>query len=367
MMVVSVVVDIKVHQVDQTYDYLVPTLFEDVIEVGMRVIVPFGNRNVMAYVLDIKSQSTFDKLKPIKRIVDLLPSLTPELIRLAQTLSYQNISPLVSNLQAMLPSALKSNYTKRLYCEDLSALPETIKQFFKNQQVIKLSQVDETLQSTVKRLVKSGALRIETKITQKNTKQFIDYLILITDDIPVRGSKQQAVIDYLKTHGRSLKKEVMDDTKAAYSTIKSLQDKNIIQIEAIEFYRDIETITKPLDKDITLHSAQQTAYQAITDKRHQYDVFLLHGVTGSGKTEIYLNVIEDVVNDGLDAILLVPEISLTPMMISRFRGRFKENVAVLHSHLSIGEKYDEWRKIRRHEVQVVVGARSAIFAPFENL
>src|SRR5699024_668000 len=98
-----------------------------------------------------------------------------------------------------------------------------------------------------------------------------------------------------------------------------------------------------------------------------HDVFLLHGVTGSGKTEIYLQAIQDVIDKGEEAIVLVPEISLTPQMVRRFKGRFGSNVAVLHSALSHGEKYDEWRRVHLKEVQVVVGARSAVFAPFENL
>lgn len=98
-----------------------------------------------------------------------------------------------------------------------------------------------------------------------------------------------------------------------------------------------------------------------------HEVFLLHGVTGSGKTEVYLQSIEKVMKNGKEAIVLVPEISLTPQMVERFKGRFGNKVAVLHSGLSLGEKYDEWRKIQRKEVQVVVGARSAIFAPFENI
>src|SRR5699024_10588422 len=113
---------------------------------------------------------------------------------------------------------------------------------------------------------------------------------------------------------------------------------------------------------------QKEAIQPIKEKldHHQHDVFLLHGVTGSGKTEIYLQAIEQVLLKGKEAIVLVPEISLTPQMVTRFKGRFGSQVAVLHSALSAGENYDEWRRIHRKEVKVVVGARSAIFAPFEN-
>ncbi|MEC9484579.1 MAG: primosomal protein N' [Candidatus Izemoplasma sp.] len=366
-MIASVLVDIKVHQVDQTYDYRIPLVYEELIDIGMRVIVPFGRRKVMGYVLDIKAHSEYDRLKNITRLIDLSPTLTPELIRLAKDMSYRNISPLVSNLQAMLPSALKSSYTKYVTIDNKALVPSHIKSIFRQKKRIKLSEIDNTHHKDIKRLEKDGALSVVTEITQKYQKRYQDYIVLMDSSISVRGKKQQAVIDYLKNHKKVLKKTLVDVTDAPYSTLTSLQSKGIIDTLEEETYRTVDMLTKPLDKDITLNTKQEAAYHQIKEAINQYDVFLLHGVTGSGKTEIYLNLIEEVVNKGQEAIVLVPEISLTPMMMSRFRGRFKDDVAVLHSHLSIGEKYDEWRKIKRQEVHVVVGARSAVFAPFTNL
>ncbi len=366
-MIAAILVDIKVHQVDQTYDYKIPEMYDDIIEIGMRVIVPFGRRKIMGYVLDIKAHSDYENLKHITRIIDLTPTLTPELIRLAKELSYRNISPLVSNLQAMLPSALKSNYTKYVTVKNPEHLPSDIKALFDHKTKVKLTQIDQNHHPQIKRLVRDDVLDISTEITQKYNKKYDDYIVLLDAETEVRGSKQQAVITYLKTHPKSLKKKVIEETNAPYSTISSLEKKGIIKTVSEEAYREIDTLTAPLDKDIVLNEKQQVAFDTINDAHHHYDVYLLHGVTGSGKTEIYLNLIESVIARGEQAIVLVPEISLTPMMMSRFRGRFKDDVAVLHSHLSIGEKYDEWRKIKREEVHVVVGARSAIFAPFTNL
>ena len=172
---------------------------------------------------------------------------------------------------------------------------------------------------------------------------------------------------YLKKQDDVYKRDLVNDLKVAQSTLKSLIEKKAIIEYSIETYRTIDSIYGATKKDIILNPEQVRVYEEINKDMDRYQVFLLHGVTGSGKTEIYLNIIEDVLAKGKEAIMLVPEISLTPMMVSRFRGRFGDKVAMLHSALSIGEKYDEWRKIRRKEVSVVVGARSAIFAPFTNL
>lgn len=366
-MIAKVCVDVKAHEVDQTYDYLIPKKYDNTIEVGMRVIVPFGRRTIMGYVLDIIDHSEYDRLRSIVKPLDVIPVLTSEMIELARELSKQNISPLVSMLQAMLPSALKSKYNKYLVCDDISLLPEELVDFFQEEKTVKFDERFNDYHKKIKQLIKDNVLFVETKVTQKNRRQMVDHVSLINDTISVRGIKQIAVVNYLKEHGTSLKKNVLETTNTTHSTLNSLIKKGVIELKSVEVYREIETMYNPLDKDIVFNHEQLDVYNEISQALDVYTPYLIHGVTGSGKTEIYLNLIEDVVNKGLDAILLVPEISLTPMMISRFRGRFSSNVAVLHSHLSIGEKYDEWRKIRRKEVQVVVGARSAVFAPFENL
>src|SRR5699024_11699362 len=155
-----------------------------------------------------------------------------------------------------------------------------------------------------------------------------------------------------------------------YSTVKALIDKDLLESYQVEVYRNpYENVsfekTYPLDLTAEQKQAIEPIKQGIANKQH--NVFLVHGVIESGRTEIYLQAIKDVIENGREAIVLVPEISLTPQMVKRFKGRFGSNVAVLYCALSGGEKYDEWRKVHRKEVQVVVGARSAIFAPFENI
>jgi primosomal protein N' (replication factor Y) len=366
-MIVSVLVDVAAKEVDKTFDYLVPSHLEDLIEIGQRVSVPFGPRFIMGFVLGIKDKTDFKKLRSILDVIDIVPSLTPDLIALGKTLSMSTTSPLISIYQAMLPRALKGKYTKLLKAKDTQKLPLDIALLFDKKGLCKWDDSIKPYHKRLKEYIKSNDIEVIPSISQTSKKKYIKKLRLLKEDAVVRGSKQKAVVNYLLNHGEAYKNKVLVDCLCSASTIKSLRDKEIVEEYDVEMYREIESLYGDVDKDIVLNKDQEHVYKSISNNLGQNTVFLLHGVTGSGKTEIYLNVIEDVLKQGKEAIMLVPEISLTPMMVSRFRGRFKDKVALLHSGLSIGEKYDEWRKIRRKEVQVCVGARSAIFAPFENI
>jgi len=367
-MIAEILVDVKAKEVDRTFDYNVPATLQDVIEIGQRVKVPFGPRFIMGYVVQLKETSDFKKLRNIHSVMDLIPSITPELIRLGKTLSITNTSPLVSIYQAMLPSALKSTYKRILRCKDTTQLPLEVAMLFNRYSETPYNDNVIPYLKVIKDNITSGNIEVIDRIKQVGKEQFKKYISLVDSSVPVRGIKQQAVIDYLINQEEDVEKsELLRTCEVSNPTLKSLLEKGIIEERHHEFYREIEHIYASNNKRVILNNEQQIVYDTISASMEQDEIFLLHGVTGSGKTEIYLNIIEDVLNEGKQAIMLVPEISLTPMMVSRFKGRFEDKVALLHSRLSIGEKYDEWRKIRRGEVQVVVGARSAIFAPFEHL
>ena len=366
-MIASILVDVKAKEVDKTFDYKVPTYLENVIEIGQRVKVPFGPRLIMGYVLNIKNTSEYNKLKEIKDILDITPSLTEELINLGHELSISNTSPLVSIYQVMLPSALKSKYKKKLKAKDTAKLSLPLALNFNK---FKETVFDDSLKAhfkEIKEQIKSNNLEVIYEVKQRNKERYLKKIRLINSTIPVKGSKQKQVIEYLLKKDNEYKRNIMYELDISNATIKSLIDKGIIEEYNIEVYREVESLYKAKDKEIILNEEQHIVYDELKSSLNNNEVFLLKGVTGSGKTEIYLNIIEDVIKSGKEAIMLVPEISLTPMMVSRFKGRFNDDVALLHSGLSIGEKFDEWRKIRRKEVKVCVGARSAIFAPFENL
>jgi len=366
-MVVSILVDVKAKEVDRTFDYLVPEKLIDIIEIGQRVKVPFGPRLIMGYVLDLKEKSEIKNLKNIVEILDIVPSLTKELVNLGKELSISNTSPLVSIYQAMLPSALKSRYKKKLNIKDSSLLSlDLALKFNRFSQVVFDEKLNEYLKE-IKENIKTGNIFITYEVKQRNKEQYLKKIKLLDSSVFVKGKKQLEVIEYLKIHKDVYKKDLVKDVNVSLQTLKSLIEKKAIKEYSIETYRKVESIYGSIPKTVVLNNEQEVVYNEILKNINEQIVILLHGITGSGKTEIYLNIIEEVLKQGKEAIMLVPEISLTPMMVSRFKGRFNENVALLHSGLSIGEKYDEWRKIRREEVKVVVGARSAIFAPFTNL
>jgi len=366
-MIAEILVDVKAKAVDRTFDYKVPTTLETVIEIGQRVKVPFGPRFIMGYVLKLKETSDFERLRNISSVMDLIPTLTEELIELGKELRITNTSPLVSIYQAMLPTALKSKYKKVLKCLDTTQIPlDLASKFNRNSEVVLTKDLDPYLKQ-IKEYINKKIMTLTYKVKQVNKEQYIKKIRLIDSTIPVRGIKQKAIIEFLEGQEFITKKELMATLNITDSSIKSLIQKGIIEEQSEETYREVNSIYGVNDKQVILNEEQVYCFNEIQKDLNKNEVFLLHGVTGSGKTEIYLNIIEEVVKAGKDAIMLVPEISLTPMMVSRFKGRFNDNVALLHSRLSVGEKYDEWRKIRRKEVQVVVGARSAIFAPFENL
>ena len=309
-MIAKDLVEINNINVDKTFDYIVPFEYIENIKIGMRVKVPFASRELEGFVLDLVN-STDDnyELKEIISIVDTEPILNNELLHLGQFMSKKYFSTLISCYQTMLPKALKA----------------------------------------------------QNKTTIN--KKMIKYVELCSNSFPKLKPNQEKIIEYLRINGKVKKEEV---NKISVSGVNTLIKNGIIIESLIEEYR---LVTKDINKEketFKLTAEQQEAKNKILSQT-QSSVFLLHGVTGSGKTVVYMEIVEEMLNRGKDSIFLVPEISLTPQMVYHFKSRFGDEVAVLHSRLSEGEKYDEYRKIVEGKVHIVVGARSAVFAPFKNL
>ena len=381
MSVAKVIVDVPAQQTNKPFDYKIPTRLQHVLKQGMRVIVPFGPRKVQGFVIDIVSESEFPKLREIIEPMDIQPILNKELLQLSDWLTEQTLCYKISAFQVMLPPALKAKYEKKIRIKDrqmLHALPPSLQHYFAKQDTINWEDVLKSGELPhFQKQVEDGILEVLYIVKERVKKKQIKIIAPSIDmlekkaELSKRNTKQIMVIDYFISNPKPIERQkILSLLGISSSVIKSLVDKGILYESMQEVYRDpyqdrIFEQTEPLQLTEEQSVAIRPILQTIEEKRH--DVFLLYGITGSGKTEVYMQSIQKVLEEGREGIVLVPEISLTPQMVNRFKGRFGDEVAVLHSGLSIGEKYDEWRKIQRKEVRVAVGARSAIFAPFENL
>ena len=305
-MVVGVLVQLSSQNIDKIFDYIVPNDLESSIKVGIRVLVPFGRQTLEGFVLEIKDSSDRD-LKEIYSILDRDIVLDDELLLLGKEIQKSTLSTLISAYQVMLPKALKA---------------------------------------------KAGVLV---------SKKYQTFYQLKDKSYLASSSAQKKILELFFDREVISRKELLDISSSALST---LVEKGVLLPIKKEDYRMKYEVGKDQKKILT--SSQQLVVDSVLkDDRHV--PFLLFGVTGSGKTEVYMQIIEKVLKRGETAIMLVPEISLTPQMVEQFSNRFGNQIAALHSALSEGEKYDEWRRIARGEASIVIGARSAIFAPLKNI
>lgn len=351
------------------------------LEAGMRVHVPFGKggRLIQGLIVGLADEKAEDlagqigELKDIAEVLDFRPVLNAEQLWLADQLRQSVFSYKISILKAMLPSLLNSSYDKLLYpTEQLSV--EERQAIFGQTASLRFSDLDKKSQSKLMRLTQAGKIRLEYQATdRKHIKTEIWYQVdreKLTQFLPsTRAKKQQELQTYLLENPQSGR---LKDLRKFFSpaAVNIFLEKELLHTEEREVSRSAAHFQKERqDKKLVLNEEQAAAVAAICEKigKEKAQPVLLEGVTGSGKTEVYLKVIEEALGQGKTAIMLVPEISLTPQVTDRFISRFGDKVAILHSGLSDGEKYDEWRKVERGEAQVVVGARSAIFAPLTNI
>ena len=363
----EIVVDIANNQVNRVFDYKVPKSYENIVDCGYRVKVPFGKRRLLGFIVNIKDNSDYDlsKLKEIDEILDLKPIITKEFIELSKYMVESYYTFYITALKTMIPTALKVKYLKRLHLINKDDVSEDIIKLFKNDYYV--VKKNDNIINDLSKLISNNKIEIIDDFVDNLGSKKIKMVSLINSELDYKSPKAKMVVDYLEEIGEDIaQSSLIEDLNITQSVLMTLKSHGNISIYDYEIYRAPE-ISKVFDKKVILNEYQEKAYLSINSSLNKNDVFLLHGVCGSGKTEIYLKLIEDVINNGKEAIMLVPEISLTPQVTQRFKARFGEMVAVLHSRLSQGEKYDEWRRIINGHAKIVVGARSALFAPFKNL
>ena len=380
MNIAKVIVDVPSSVINQTFDYYIPEKFQDILQPGMRVVIPFGPRKISGFVVQRIKESNYAHLKEIIDVLDVTPVLTAELLKLGKWLANETVSLYITTYQAMLPQVLKSKYEKEVIRLTDIPLVATLEDAFKKKDILSYEETVQLLGSyrQLQHYIENGDLAVQYVVTSKATKQYKIYIVPSDVDVLAsehknlskQATRQREILKFFIQYPKPIEQKMLyEQLNINKNNLKPLIDKNLLTIKKVEVYRDPYEEKFPKTENLILTKEQEQAIIPINEavKTDMHKTFLLHGVTGSGKTEIYLQAIEKVIQKGKEAIVLVPEIALTPQMVKRFKGRFGSNVAVLHSALSVGEKYDEWRKIQRKEVKVVVGARSAIFAPFENL
>lgn len=308
--------DVRAEAVNKVFQYRVPASLRGKIEIGHRVLVPFGRRKLEGYVVELSTdlQVAEAKLKDLLGLLDPQPIILPSLVELARWMEQTYVGLFSEALQYMLPPAFRY-----------------------------------------------GKERVGAK-----TAQFVT--LLVPDPILRKNATaQKRVVALLKRESPLLAAELVSRAETSHQVLRSLEEQGVIALSTTTLERKVEYDVVP-DPKLSLTAEQKKAVDIIQKERiGDRRPILLHGVTGSGKTEVYLNVIAEVIQGGQQAIVLVPEIALTPQTLNRFAARFGERVSVLHSGLSLGERFDQWWKTYHGEVDVVIGARSAVFAPAPNL
>lgn len=377
----DVIVDVPTMQTDQPFTYLVPSELETAIQIGMRVEVPFGNgnRHVQGFIIDLQAteESSLNELKSVVQLLDLAPVVNQELLSLADYMKRITYAFKITCLQTMLPSVMKAAYDKQVYPLTDS---EKVKKLFKGRKEISWKEAqEEGILTQLIRWRQAKLVDIKYEVHTKNKVKTIRMVRKHLDETQIEdewnklrknAKKQKELLLSLAEQNKDEPISYYKERGISLATLNQAKEKGWLSFEEVEWYRDpYKNRTFEQTKAFDLNEEQEYAVKRIIEagKQEESHTFLLEGITGSGKTEVYLQAIAEVLSQKKTAIMLVPEIALTPQMVERFKGRFGEAVAVLHSGLSQGEKYDEWRKIERNEAQVVVGARSAIFAPLVNI
>lgn len=367
-MYAKVIIDSKSRFLNRPFTYHIPEKLNNKLQRAMRVLVPFGkgNKTSVAFVYEIVEEIEADyEIKDIISIIDENKLVSDELLDLAFYMKDRYLSPIQSAIKQVLPPTsidkIKSFYLKNSNKDD-ELLNFLSSKRTKEEILKKFPDSSKKLSD----LVNKGDIKIIYQANDKIKISYDTYIELIDYEYrPAKNAvKQESIITYLKNKGTTKQSILLRQTSASSSSLKSLINKNVVKEIKKEANKEIKLDYKQYNKHI-LNTDQARAFKKILDEPN--GKYLLYGVTGSGKTEIFLQHVEEVIKKGKEAIILVPEISLTPQTIERFSGRFNEKIAIIHSRLTPKEKFNQWMMIKNGEVKIAIGARSAIFAPFKNL
>ncbi|HEX7071434.1 MAG TPA: primosomal protein N' [Rhodothermales bacterium] len=382
--------------VDRTYSYTVPAELSDAIAPGIRVLVPFGKRRLTGVVTAVADAIPEQPLKSVEEVLDDLPPLSDELLRLTRWIADYYVCAWGEALRAALPPgadvssrtlavAVPEGRLNKLDPVDVDLVERVRAAGRISVQTLRKSAPGATL-SRLRRLERDGLIRLEEDLRGERVRPKTATHLSLAESFrtppaseslldQLRGPKQVAIVRVLLAFAEEgvsapRQADVLERAEASAAAVNALVNRGILVREVREVFRsglpDDEERARRIP---TLHPAQKTALEAITAalSEKRYHAFLLHGVTGSGKTEVYIAALKTALAAGRTGIVLGPEIALTPQTVGRFRAHFGDEVAVLHSRMSLGERYDAWRRLRDGTFRIAIGPRSAILAPLSNV
>ncbi|MBK8149015.1 MAG: primosomal protein N' [Acidobacteria bacterium] len=379
----------------QTFTYRLPESLAERVRLGARLIVPFKTRQLTGYAVALHTsldpELAIDPklIKNVAEIVDDEPLINEEILKLTQWTADYYASSWGEVLRASLPAGINSNVeetvvitesgraeeskfevpktNKQQILRELAANGETGRKYFEKH----LGK--STAMRTLRDLANLGLVSLQRKQVRAAVSKKTRLAVRLTDT-DSSGKKisesQQRILDLLATRGEMFQTELVEAAKVNQSPVSTLAKNGLVEIFEKEMLRDpFRDSSVPAFVPIKLTDRQASVLESINQaqKSERYKAFLLHGVTGSGKTEIYIRAMNFARDNGKSALMLVPEIALTPVFSKRLRAVFGDDVAILHSNLSSGERFDEWRRIRRGDARIVIGTRSAVFAPLANI
>lgn len=389
-MIAGVIVSWNTRKLDRPFDYLVPSGLTEKIQIGSRVIVPFGKKSLKTegFVIYLSDEKSDKKLKSIISIEENT-CIDEKGVELASYLRDTTLCTYNEALSVMVPASSSVKFETWVRLDDeadtfvFTPIQQKIYDALRKNggscELVRLmSFFEENVRSHISAMEKKGAVRLEqtdSKSIKEKTLRFAalavgsESLYEVEEELSKKAPRQHRIIKLLQRNEKVALCDLTFLCSASYNAVAALVKKGYVRLfdEVIRRNPIPEDIKR--DTPMELTEEQRAVFERVSKSIHseENEKFLLRGVTGSGKTEVYMQLIAEAVKDGKSAIVLVPEISLTPLIMKRFIMRFGNTVAILHSALSLGERYDEWQRIKSGEAKIVVGARSAVFAPCDNI
>ena len=381
----KVIVRSNTFHTDNLFTYKIPEFLKNQICVGHRVLVPFGKGNKPTEAFVFKISDTLEEDMKLKEVVDVLdeePIFKLEDLELVNWMKNRYLCTYIDCINLIYPKGYKVNNYK------VVSLSDEVLNLNENEFTDLLSSLDDIQKYIISKInISKGKLKTEklkkipniNYILDKKNEKNLCYISLSieadeVDDYLKKnkinlGAKQKEIVNFLKNNDRVEINDLIDILKVSKQSILSLQNKNLIDIKLEDYYRNPENAYTLEQKEIYLNEEQKNACNKVISEMFDQNKkpYMLHGVTGSGKTEVYMEIIDYALSQGLDSIVLVPEIALTPQTITRFKNRFGDIVGVFHSQLSEGQKHDVYKAIKAGNIRILIGARSALFAPFNSL